>query len=94
MSVNKLTYLLHLRVFLSFLRIVRGFDYPGKYISQQTRIIGSLLYLLICQLKEVLVKTECFLRRYVTIVIKILVFRWNLMIPSSESLKQIPKWPS
>jgi hypothetical protein len=44
MSVNKPTYLLHLRVFLSFLRIIRGFDYPGKYISQPTRIIGSLLH--------------------------------------------------
>jgi hypothetical protein len=32
MSANKLTYLLHLRVFLSFLQIIRGFDYPGKYI--------------------------------------------------------------
>jgi hypothetical protein len=33
MSVNKLTYLLHLHVFISFLRIIRGFVYPGKYIS-------------------------------------------------------------
>jgi hypothetical protein len=44
MSVNKLSYLLHLRVFLSFLRIIRGLDYPGKCISQQTRIIRSVLY--------------------------------------------------
>jgi hypothetical protein len=44
MSVNKLSYLSHLRVFLSFLRIIQGFDCPGKYISQPTRIIGSLLY--------------------------------------------------
>jgi hypothetical protein len=43
MSVNKLTYLLHLRVFLSFFRIIRGFDYLGKHISQPTRIIGWLL---------------------------------------------------
>jgi hypothetical protein len=43
--INTLTYLLHLRVLISFLRIIRGFDYPGKYISQPTRIIGSLLYL-------------------------------------------------
>jgi hypothetical protein len=43
MSVNKLTYVLYLRVFLSFLRIIRGFDYPGKHISQPTRIIGSPL---------------------------------------------------
>jgi hypothetical protein len=44
MSVNKLTYLLHLRVFLSFLWIIRCFDHPGKYISQPTQIIGSQLY--------------------------------------------------
>jgi hypothetical protein len=44
MSVNKLTYSLHLSVFLSFLWIIRGLDYPGKYISQPTRIIGSVLY--------------------------------------------------
>jgi hypothetical protein len=44
MSVNKLTFLLQLRVFLSFLQIIRGFDYPGKYISQPTLIIGGLLY--------------------------------------------------
>jgi hypothetical protein len=37
-------YVLHQPVFLSFLRIIRGLDYPGKYISQPTRIIGSLLY--------------------------------------------------
>jgi hypothetical protein len=48
MSVNKFAYLLHLRVFLSFLRIIRGFDYPEKYISQPTRIIGSLLFLNPC----------------------------------------------
>jgi hypothetical protein len=43
MYENELTYLLHLRVYLSFLQIIRGFDCPGKYISQPTRIIGSLL---------------------------------------------------
>jgi hypothetical protein len=44
MSVNKLMYLLHLHVFLSFLQIIWGFDYPEKHISQPIRIIGSLLY--------------------------------------------------
>jgi hypothetical protein len=44
MSLNKLSCLLHLRV-LSFLLIIRGFDYPGKYISDPTQIIGSLLYM-------------------------------------------------
>jgi hypothetical protein len=39
MSVNKLTYLFHWCVLLSFL-----WDYPEKYISQPTRIIRSLLY--------------------------------------------------
>lgn len=37
--------LLHLHVFLTFLRITRGFNYSGKYISQLTRIIGSLIYI-------------------------------------------------
>jgi hypothetical protein len=45
MSANKLRYLLHLRVLFSFLQVIRGSDYPGKYISQSTRIIGSPLYL-------------------------------------------------
>jgi hypothetical protein len=31
MSVNKLRCVLYLRVFLSFLRIIWGFDYPGKF---------------------------------------------------------------
>jgi hypothetical protein len=44
MSANKLTYLLHLRGFISFLRIIQGIDYSRKYISQPTRLIGSLLY--------------------------------------------------
>jgi hypothetical protein len=42
--VDNLTYLLHLRVFLSFLLIIQDFDCLGKYILQPTRIIGSLLY--------------------------------------------------
>jgi hypothetical protein len=43
MSINKLTHLLHLRVFFSFLQIIGVFDYPRNYTSQPTRIIDSLL---------------------------------------------------
>lgn len=45
MSVNKLPNLLHFRVFLLFLLITRGSDYPEKYISQPSQINVNILYL-------------------------------------------------
>jgi hypothetical protein len=37
----------YIACFLLFMQIIRCFDFPGKYVFQRTRIIGSLLYILV-----------------------------------------------
>jgi hypothetical protein len=45
-------YLLHLRVFLSFLQIIQSFNYPEKHISQLTSIIDSLQQIIFLSLRS------------------------------------------
>jgi hypothetical protein len=53
MSVNKLTYLSHLRVFLSFLRTIRMFRLSGKIYfpsnpgNRESTVLGLNLYIYI-----------------------------------------------
>jgi hypothetical protein len=48
MYVNILTYLLHLRVFLSFLRTVRGNIFPGNSDNRQSTVHYSKRIDLLC----------------------------------------------